>query len=161
MKHSLIVLVVGLLVTSVSHAEAVIKCTTETGVSYQTLPCPDGSSAMLGVASQPESQTNADSMSAIPGTLKAKPSGQRFRSTQGELQLGTSDMQVLNNRSWGKPQRISRNREPRAWHEYWNYETGANSGKQLHFVNSKLAGIKDLEPPADVIDTTPVVVVER
>ena len=142
MKHSLIVLVVGLIVTSVSHAEVVIKCTTESGVTYQTLPCTDGSSAMLGAASKPKSPTSADAMAAIPGTLKAKPLDQRLGSTQGELQLGTSDIQVLNNRSWGKPQRISRNREPRAWHEYWNYETGANSGKQLHFVNSKLAGIK-------------------
>lgn len=56
-----------------------------------------------------------------------------------------SDLQILNNRRWGKPQHISRNRDARTWHEYWDYRTGANGGKQLHFINGALAGIEDLE----------------
>ena len=73
-----------------------------------------------------------------------------------------SDLQVLNNRFWGKPQRITRNRAPRAWHEYWKYEAGANRGKQLHFINGKLVGIEDLEPKVKADDVPSVVmIVER
>ena len=54
-------------------------------------------------------------------------------------------MHVLNHRHWGKPQRITRNRELRAWHETWNYEKGENAGTQLHFINGRLAEIADPE----------------
>jgi len=67
-------------------------------------------------------------------------------SRKDKLQTGMSDLQVLNNRRWGKPQRITRNRDARAWHEQWSYETGANGGKQLHFINGMLASVDDLVP---------------
>ena len=68
-------------------------------------------------------------------------------SRNDKLQTGMSDLQVLNNRRWGKPQRITRNRDARAWHEQWSYETGANGGRQLHFINGLLASVDDLVPP--------------
>ena len=37
--------------------------------------------------------------------------------------------------------------DARAWHEQWSYETGANGGKQLHFINGLLASVDDFVPP--------------
>ena len=81
---------------------------------------------------------------------------------RGTLRVGTSDMMVLNNRRWGKPQRITRSREPGGWHEYWRYGTDTTGGKQLHFVNGMLKTIEDIEPPpADAMATATAMLEER
>ncbi|MCY7389388.1 MAG: DUF2845 domain-containing protein [Burkholderiales bacterium] len=78
----------------------------------------------------------------------------RKDTTRAEFQLGVLDLHVLNNRRWGKPQRITRSREARAWHEYWAYQTGPNAGMQLHFVNGRLAGVENTDPPAPEASAT-------
>jgi hypothetical protein len=91
--------------------------------------------------------------------IPAAPIKAEIPAKRERLQSGMSDMQVLNHRRWGKPQRITRNREARAWHEHWLYESGANAGSQLHFINGRLAEIADPEPyvpPASSLNTAMV-----
>ena len=83
-----------------------------------------------------------------------------YKNSDG-LQPGMTDLQVLNNRRWGKPQRITRNREARAWHEHWNYEAGPNGGKRLHFVNGKLVDLATLDSPVSGVGISPVMLVGR
>ena len=62
-----------------------------------------------------------------------------------------SDLQVLNHRRWGKPQRITRNRQARAWREVWSYPNGPSGDTRLHFVNGMLASVANLQiEPTDV-----------
>ncbi|MEO8386224.1 MAG: hypothetical protein ABI583_13335 [Betaproteobacteria bacterium] len=81
--------------------------------------------------------------------------------TRLELELGSLDLHVLNNRRWGKPQRIKRSREPRAWHEYWDDETGPNAGTQLHFINGRLAGAEGGDPTSSAGATMTEVLAKR
>ena len=67
---------------------------------------------------------------------------------------------VLNNRRWGTPQRITRKREARVWHEYWKYESGPDGGHQLHFINGRLAGAEAIPPPVASADMTAVEMIE-
>ena len=84
-----------------------------------------------------------------------------IQSRHDELPVGVSDLQVLNNRRWGKPQRITRNREGHAWHEQWSYDTGANGGKQLHFLNGTLARVENIQPAAPVASMVSAMMVEQ
>lgn len=96
---------------------------------------------------------------AAPGVLPAN--HDVINSRRDQLQAGMSDLQVLNNRRWGKPQRITRDRDARAWHEYWRYETGANGGTQLHFVNGTLASIDNIVPPATIESMVSVAMIKE
>ncbi|MEP7155519.1 MAG: hypothetical protein ABI905_07080 [Betaproteobacteria bacterium] len=142
-----------LLAASVCHAkDDVFKCTTPAGVSFQSTPC-DAGAAMAKVSSAARHDQDVDEEDDGVPVVKAAPSGNTGRvsifSRTDRLSPGMSDLQVLNNRRWGKPQRITRNRETNVgWHEYWSYQTGANGGQQLHFVNGVLADVDAIEPVA-------------
>ena len=144
-------------------AQTVIKCTSKIGVLYQATPCAEDAVSVVVVPSPaiidsapvlgpvagpaPPAQATSTPATAAPQALApttdaevlAKPAKRQ------KLSAGISDMHVLNHRHWGKPQRITRNRELRAWHETWNYEKGENAGTQLHFINGRLAEIADPE----------------
>lgn len=138
MKNFIIPLAITFLVPLAAHAEGPIKCVTGSSVSFQDTPC-----SGEGVEAQPLSQD--------PSVVTA---------SRGKLQVGVSDLLVLNNRRWGTPQRITRKREARVWHEYWNYESGAEGGHRLHFINGRLAGAEAILPRVATSGTTPVEVIE-
>ena len=171
------------MVTPFCEAEAIVKCANGIDVTYQTSPCGDGTVTSLVLppvasASGVGVQNELDSTSVVrpiagpapptlvkPGAANAAvqipvaPTEAGILAKRERLQAGMSDMQVLNHRRRGKPQRITRNRETRAWHEHWLYESGANAGTQLHFVNGRLAEIADPEPyvpPANSLNTAMV-----
>ena len=152
MKRFFLPIFATVLVTPVCLAEGIFKCTAGTEVTYQSEPCTEGISRV--VLSIPTTKLDASVNDGV-STATAKQSG--LLSSEDELQPGMSDLQVLNHRHWGKPQRITRNREARAWHEYWNYERGPVSGTRLHFVNAKLIAIANIEPPAQTATTMSVV----
>ena len=167
MKRLLTSIASAFLAVSVCQAETVFKCTTESGVAFQAVPCADVSAdatlppsatvsaTQLAAPSTPINETTAAAVLVAPAETNAAlrlgtPSPTIINAARSKIQIGTSDLWVLNNRRWGKPQRISRNREARAWHEYWNYETGANSGVQLHFINGKVASVNEIGSPGDL-----------
>ena len=167
MKRFLIPLTVALFAVPACFAESVFKCTTEAGVTFQSTPCAEGLTTVLFIPPSAKAEANlneaaeADKLRPVAGPLPplaaqptptaTQPVRAAIQSGGAELRPGISDIQVLNNRRWGKPQKITRNRAPRAWHEYWTYDTGANGGKQLHFVNGKLANVEDLQQPVRVV----------
>lgn len=133
-------------VAQACYADGIYKCTTDAGVTYQSTRCTVGATKVLVPPSPRTDLLPEDgSTGALPGVA---PSGRMLmNSSSAELQTGMSDLLVLNNRQWGKPQRITRNRVARAWHEYWNYELGSNGGKRLHFVNGRLMDIDEMDLP--------------
>ena len=157
MKRYLILLAATLFMAPLCHADDIFICHTESGKSFQSTPCDEGAatvSSRPSLALAPPGDDAGDAAAAtrpVAGPLPQKmpPSEQvAIHSTRDGLPAGTSDLQVLNNRRWGKPQNITRNRDARAWHEYWDYRTGANGGTQLHFVNGVLANVEDLPQAA-------------
>ena len=162
MKRLLIPFAVNFFVVTASHAADIIKCTTASGVTYQTAPCAGSAAQILAIPPSARTETASDEDVGGVAPAQTTASGREdIDPSHGRLNVGTPDMVVLNNHRWGKPQRISRNREARAWHEYWNYETGTNGGKQLHFVNGRLAGIADLEPKVPAVIMAPVVLLDE
>ena len=162
MNLALAPLVAALLVAPACMAESVIKCTSESGVTYQTTPCTDGATkvVLLQPLARADLHSDVEVAAALPARMPLQ--GQSdAKSSRDELQVGITDLQVLNNRRWGKPQRITRNREARAWHERWTYNTGANGGKQLHFVNGKLTAVADLEPSLPPVNSASVLMFEE
>lgn len=130
----------------------IFKCTVGHSVSFQSTPCEVGavSTKILSAKHDQKGEIDEDDDGA-PAVKTPPPVRNNYRlnlySRTDRLQAGMSDLQILNNRRWGKPQRISRSREASVgWHEYWTYQTGANGGKQLHFVNGILAEVDDIEP---------------
>ena len=159
MKSFLIPIFATLFITPVCLAEGIFKCTAGTGVTYQSAPCTEGT--LQVVLATPTTKLDAsvnDGISAatLAAPAPAKQSG--ISLIEAGLQPGISDLQVLNDRHWGRPQRITRNREARAWHEYWNYERGPVSGTRLHFVNARLVEITSIESPGQTVATTSMVV---
>ena len=169
------------MVTPYCQADVIVKCANGVGVTYQTSPCAEGNVTSLispsvasvnGVGNEPDGTTvmrpiagPAPPAMSKPGSanaavqIPATPIEADTLAKREGLQSGMSDMQVLNHRRWGKPQRITRNREGRAWHEHWLYESGANAGSQLHFINGRLAEIADPEPyvpPANSLNAAKV-----
>ena len=158
----------------VCHAELIVKCSTETGVIYQASPCAEGAltavvvpsaatvnetsnaikgAPMLYPVAGPMPPTNATSMAAnLVVQTPAPDTGTVLLAKRQKLSTGMSDMQVLNHRRWGKPQRIARSREARAWHEQWIYESGENAGTRLLFINGRLTEIADPEPIAPAVN---------
>ena len=156
MKRFLLPIAASLFVSQVCLAEGVYKCTSEAGVTYQSAPCTDGFTTVL-VAPPGDNvvaRAGLDSVAALAPSIQAVPPS-IYTNADG-LQPGMTDLQVLNNRLWGKPQRITRNREARAWHEHWTYDVGPNGGKRLHFVNGKLADVATLESPVSGVGLAPV-----
>ena len=167
MKRFLIPLTAALFAIPACFAESVVKCTTKSGVTFQSTPCAEGLTTVLAIQPSAIAEANLNEaaetdklhpvagplppLAAQPPPAAAQPIRAVLYSGGNELHPGISDIQVLNNRRWGKPQKITRNRAPRAWHEYWTYDTGANGGKQLHFVNGKLANVEDLQQPVRVV----------
>ena len=158
MKRFFIPLAASLFVATACQAEGIYKCTTESGVSFQSNPCTEGATMFLALQSTAKAEARSDDDAGARTSAGAVSPGRvAIYSSRDELQPGMSDLEVLNNRRWGKPQRITRHRETSAWHEYWNYMTGANGGKQLHFINSRLASIDDFGPLTPGGSMTPAV----
>ncbi len=161
MKFVIAPLVAALLTAPACMAEAIIKCTSESGVTYQTTPCTGVATTVILLQPLTKKDAHSDKVAvpalparmALQGQTDGKPS-------RDELQVGITDLQVLNDRRWGKPQRITRNREARAWHEHWTYRAGTNGGKQLHFVNGRLTGVADLDPPSPTLNRASMVMFE-
>ncbi len=153
MKLNITCLAATLLAASVCNAEGIVGCVNGESVTYQDAPCPQGAKVVPVSApastpaetAKPGAQPD-DKTAPVPSVRTVQINRYGINSNRPELQAGMLDSHVLNNRSWGKPQHISRNRQNRAWHEYWEYTAGANIGKQLHFVNGVLADIEDKEP---------------
>lgn len=147
MKRLSIILAISLLCPLPSFASGIFKCVHENTVTWQDVACTTNSEDLhLPV----EKQMRRAQVAPVDAVPRAKVED----STRAEFQLGIHDLQVLNNRRWGKPQRITRSREARAWHEYWAYETGPHAGTKLHFVNGRLAGIESADPPSSEVRTT-------
>jgi hypothetical protein len=164
MKRFLALLAATLFVAPACHADKVFNCTTDYGMSFQSMPCMVVAVNELPPSASAESAADEEVVSASPVATPMPGHAAIYaaiHSRHDDLQAGTSDLQVLNNRRWGKPQRITRNREARAWHETWSYDTGANGGKQLHFVNGVLTGIEDLVPPPPAAGIVPVVIIKQ
>lgn len=138
MKHFLIPLAIIFLVPLASHAEGTIKCVAGSSVTFQDTACVEEGAEVPTPQLDPTVVT----------------------SSRGKLQIGVSDLVVLNNRRWGTPQRITRKREARVWHEYWRYESGADGGHQLHFINGRLAGAEAIPPPVASAGMTAVEMIE-
>ena len=162
MKLVIAPLVAALLVAPACMAESIIKCTSDSGVTYQTTPCTGGATTVILLQTLTKADVHSDEevVPALPARMALQ--GQTdAKSSRDELQVGITDLQVLNDRRWGKPQRITRNREARAWHEHWTYRTGTNGGKQLHFVNGKLTDVADMHPPLPKLNSTTIVMFEE
>lgn len=171
MNRFLIALAFTLMMASTCHAAGTFICNTDSGVSFQAMPCPEGSNEGSALAPSARVEMPVDEDAVVVASVPAAgmapgPVPVAAKPSRGHLQVGISDMQVLNNRHWGKPQHITRNREARAWHEYWTYEAGVNDAMELHFVNGKLvsfagvasaASINDLQLPAPTGTLTPAV----
>jgi len=148
MKSLLIILAITLLCSLPSVASGMFKRTHADTVTWQDVNCTKNSGDLQSLPMEkPMRSAQGESTDAVP-RAKVKDS------TRAEFQLGVLDLHVLNNRRWGKPQRVTRNREARAWHEYWAYETGPNAGMQLHFVNGRLAGVESTDQPASELSAS-------
>ena len=159
MQRFLIPLATTLLAISVCHAEAGFLCAADNGVTRRAQLCAEGDAtvqrlkhendAEASPPSAPAKATIASGPLAGPAPPNRAPAERlTIDSRRDELLAGMTDLEVLNNRRWGKPQRIARNREARGWHEHWSYDTGANGGKQLHFINGTLDRVENIAPPA-------------
>ena len=148
MKRVFFLLAITLLCPLHSIAQGMFKCIHENKQTWQDVACTANSSDLKSLpAEAPTRHAKDESTEAVQ---RPDPKD----STRTEIQLGTLDLHVLNNRRWGKPQRITRSREARAWHERWAYQAGPNAGMQLHFVNGRLAGVEGIEPPASTLGAT-------
>lgn len=163
MKCLLLALAMSFFVVPASLADVIFKCAAEVGVIIQSTPCGDVNSVAAAPPLPLKAEVDDGNVKSALGTSvgPAPPTAvlsvQPVTTTVQEiLPMGITDMQVLNNRRWGKPQAITRNREARAWHEYWQYKTGANGGRQLHFINGKLVDISNLEPAIQTVSLMPV-----
>ena len=159
MKSFLMPIFASLFVTPVCLAGGIFKCTDGSGVTYQSAPCAEGTLQVVLATPTTKRDANVND-SVLAATLAAPAPAEQSGISLIEvgLQPGISDLQVLNDRHWGRPQRITRNREARAWHEYWNYQRGPASGTRLHFVNAKLVNITRIESPGQTVATTSMVV---
>lgn len=135
-----------LMMASTCHAAGTFICNTHSGVSFQAMPCPEGSDegSVLAPSARVEMPVDEDAVifASVPAAdMVSSPVPVAAKPSRGHLLIGIFDIQVLNNRHWGKPQRITRSREARAWHEYWAYEAGVNDAMELHFINGKLVSV--------------------
>lgn len=165
MNRFLIALASTLMMASTCHAAGTFICNTHSGVSFQEMPCAECSDegSVLAPSARVEVPVDEDAVVVASGPaadMVSSPVPVAAKPSRGHLQIGMSDMQVLNNRHWGKPQHINRSREARAWHEFWAYEAGVNDAMELHFVNGKLVGaasISDLPLPVPTGALVPAV----
>ena len=142
MKRLFIILAVTLLYPLPSFGKGMFKCIDGNSVTWQEVACTTSSGDLQTLPPErPVRRAEGEATDAVQ-----RSGGKDI--TRAEFQLGVLDLHVLNNRRWGKPQRIKRSREAGAWHEYWAYETGPNAGTQLHFINGRLAGIEGSDSPA-------------
>lgn len=139
-------------VAPVCLATSIYKCTTDSGVTYQSAPCTAGEVKVLPLPSLATVQPRKGDAVMVASVAFGGPLNlTSIHSGDDDLLPGMSDSQVLNHRRWGKPQRITRNRQARAWHEVWSYPNGPSGGTRLHFVNGMLASVANLQiEPTDV-----------
>ncbi len=130
-------------------AQGIYKCTEGNNVTYQSQACESGRGQLMRLTADATAINQPTAREVV-----VRPE-ERFDMTIGlprgiatnraELRTGMSDIEVLNNRQWGRPLRITRSREARAWHEFWEYEKPDTGARRLHFVNGALAGVDEIQ----------------
>jgi len=124
-------------------AGRVYKCVDGGATSYQSVPCARGQEEVairIAVASPPASERSL--AVAVPPAQTRK----RGPWTRTTVEIGISDDEVLNMPGWGRPMQISRARVGRHWEEVWRYGNSYSGGRELRFVNARLADIVETAP---------------
>jgi hypothetical protein len=129
----------------------IYKCVDAGSTSYQSTPCARGQDATpMSIASlAAEAPRRGMTTSAATSAQPRK----RGPWTRADDEIGISDDEVLNMPNWGRPAQISRTRGPRGWEEVWRYGNGYGGGRELRFVNARLADI--VETPAVIASARP------
>ena len=131
-------------------AGGVYKCVDGGATSYQAVPCARGQvevSIRIAEAS-PQVARERSLAVAVPPAQTRK----RGPWTRTAVEIGISDDEVLNMPGWGRPMQISRARVGRDWEEVWRYGNSYSGGRELRFVNARLA---------DIVETTPALASAR
>lgn len=137
MKELTIALSLFLLAYPLSGQTAIYKCAIDGAVTYQDVPCKAEQFALALVdAPDPVSHSSSAGLLVFKQESELRSS---FRLTG--LVVGMTDTEVLNLRGWGRPGKITRSREHRAWCEEWNYFSPADGQRLLHFANGRLTAI--------------------
>ncbi len=137
MKNPAILLSLFFFAYPLSGQTAIYKCLIDGTVTYQDAPCKAGQSAIALVdAADPVSHSSSGGPSAFKQESGSPSSFQLTR-----LVVGMTDTEVLNLRGWGRPSKITRSREDRAWCEEWHYSSPTEGQQRLHFANGKLTAI--------------------
>jgi len=88
------------------------------------------------------------------GVSPARPTGPVSPLASPYLALGMTDTQVLNLASWGRPARITRekNSATSTWSERWIYVDRATGTERraLRFENARLIALDDAAPTAEL-----------
>jgi hypothetical protein len=120
-------------------ATDIYKCTGNGATSYQAVPCPSGQQEMpVRIAGAPSAALRDATVSRVPAQDR-----KRGVWTRTSIELGMSDDEVLNLPGWGRPAQIARARLARGWEEVWRYGDRYSGGRELRFVNARLADIGD------------------
>ena len=132
-------LLAGLALVSLdaSAGDDIYKCVAGTATSYQSAPCAIGQAEIaLKVARVAiEGQRNANASVRVTEPRK------RALWTRTAIEVGMSDDEVLNLPGWGRPAQVTRARLARGWEEVWRYGDSYSGGRELRFVNARLADI--------------------
>ena len=127
-------------------AGGIYKCVEGGATSYQSSPCARGQDLTPVRIASLAADTPRDTVAREPAQVaQARKRGPWTRAT---VEVGISDDEVLNMPGWGRPAQISRARVSRGWEEVWRYGNAYNGGRELRFVNARLADI--VETPAAV-----------
>lgn len=119
---------------------AIYKCTEDNSVVYRDTPCETGRASMLLATVAPTRPV--EPYTGRPPEFRPEPlPPSQLQSTA--IALGMTDTQVLNMRGWGRPSKITRNKDAKAWHEEWSYVSRQDEQvqRQLQFTNGRLAAI--------------------
>jgi hypothetical protein len=126
----------------------IYRCTQDDSVIYQDSACPHGYSTAMVVPGESER------ISVVPSTIEtSRVINADNAPTASDINVGMTDSQVLNARGWGRPQKITRSKAKRAWHEDWLYQAQSSTSgdRRLHFINGRLASIQTGEPEAESV----------
>jgi hypothetical protein len=129
-------------------AQDIYKCVEDGATAYQSAPCANGQIEMRMTTGATQPKSEFQMAAASPPAQSTSHSSGPWRRTS--LALGMSDDEVLNLPGWGRPNRITRTRVSRVWHEEWTYGQRASDERSLHFANARLVDIID-KPPLDQV----------
>jgi hypothetical protein len=158
-------------------AEQVYRCYDGTSISYQWARCEAHQvERVVVVPSAPEETRSVDAPKPPQGESRATPVANRASAapdlnapavhtispqqvatlTQATWRqqirspapyVGISDDAVLNMRGWGRPTKINRMRENRAWVEEWSYVGPSGESRNLRFINGRLMSMDAAPAP--------------